>query len=216
MPSPSAIGSQIRILYQTNFPTFTPNQVSKILREKDYTFGQSTYHDSQNPRLSQITFPMFSKDNLSIYINASQNAIGFMILNTVNLDEVYEEITTILSSLNIVSEVISNISFSLITRYNVDHNPQTQMTALLKTEFVEGLTSALDERLSLSSINLTTSFSSEEGLTVAFEPLISSPENHYFVSISYQTTEWDSFQSFIEKYRNEILSLIFGEVEKIA
>jgi len=216
MTSNSAIGSQIRFLYQTNYPTFTPAQVNKMLKEKDYTIGQGRYVDPQSPNMPQLSVPMFSKDNLNIHINPALNQLGFMILNTISLDEVYEEITTILSSLNIISEVISGISFLFITRYKVEHPPRTQMTTLLKNEFVEGLSSVLGEAISLSSINLTTSVSSEKGLTIVFEPLISSPGDNYFININYNTKDWDEFQTFIDKFRDGMLKQIFDEVEKIA
>lgn len=216
MSSTSAIGSQIRITYQTNFPTFTPDQISKILKEKEYTIGQSRITDIQQPNVPSITVPMFSKDNISIFINQPVNQIGFIILNTINLDTVYKEITTILSSLNIISEVILNISFVFITRYKVKKKPQEQMTAMLKEKFVENLSSEFEEKFVVTSIRLSTSFPPHEGLQIIFEPLSTSPEDHYFINISYQTIDWDAFQSFMEKFGEEMIKEFINEVEKIA
>lgn len=215
MSSTSAIGSQVRILYQTNFPTFTPDQVNKILTEKDYISGQSQITNPQDPQIPPRIVPMFSKDNVSIFINQPVNQIGFLILNTIDLKTVYSEISTILSSLNIIPEVTSNINFVCITRSKVRHKPQEQMTSLLKKEFLEELSTDFGEKLEVTSIRLSTSFPPDKGLEIIIEPLLPNPEDHYFININYQTTEWEKFNTFIGRFGEAIIQGIIDEVEKI-
>lgn len=216
MASSEAIGSQVRLTFTTKFATFTPAQIENILTRKGFSVGQGRISNALMPQMPSILVPMFSKDDINIYINQPANQISYLILNTVNLEEIYKEVIEVLSSLNIISDVIANISFSCITRKKAKIDPKKKMTDLINKELLKKMSEDLGFELSVTSLRLAYSFPFDEGIQVILEPLSTSPIDQYFLNIAYQTLNFNDFNSFIKKFGETMIGKIIEEVEKIA
>ena len=210
-----AVGSQINIICQTKFLTFTPDQFMKALREKNFIKVQSQLSDPANPAAPPLSVPMFSKDNVNVIYLQNRRRIVFQILNTVNLKEIYAELKKIMLLLNIVSDAIRHISFVCNTRPKARTEPQKNLTSLVKPDLLKGIKKSLGTELAVSSIRLGSSFPLErEGLQVTLEPLGTSPKDQYFLNIAFRTSDMGEFDRFIGSFGESMIREIVKEVEQ--
>jgi hypothetical protein len=209
-----SIGSNIQIVFQTKFPTFTPDQFGKALKDKKYMVVQSQISDPQNPQAPPIAIQVFSKDNVNVFLVQNRNEIVFQVLNTVNLEKIYPEISRILISLNVLSDIILGIRFNFTTKSKAKTPPRDNLTSLVKKEFLEGITKSLGKKLEVFTIRLATEFPlGQEGMQVVLEPLATSPKDEYYLNIAYQTKDLNGFNRFVRKFGEEMIQKIITEVE---
>jgi hypothetical protein len=210
-----AVGSHIQLIFQTQFPTFTPDQFSKALKDKNYIMVQSQVSNPQNPQAPPILVQIFSKENVNVFLVQNLNQIVFQILNTVSLETIYQEISRILLSLNVLDDIIRNIGFNFTTKSPAKTEPQKNLTSLVKNNFLKGIAKSLGTELGVFSIRLATAFPLEkEGLQVILEPLGASPKDEYYLNVIYQTTKMDDFNDFIGRFGEDMVREIIKEVEE--
>jgi len=208
----SAIGSQVKLVFRTKFPTFTPDQFNKALRDKKYTMVPAQIPNPQNPQAS-ITVQTFSKENMNIYL-APNNQIVFQILNTRNLHEIYQEVEGILVSLNVYSPAILDIIFNSTTNFEAKVEPQKRLTSLVEARFLQGIEKNFGVKLGVFSIRLATTFPlAREGIQVILEPMGTSPKNEYYLNITYRTANMEKFNQFVRKFGNEMIRETIREAE---
>lgn len=215
MSSFPQIGSQIELVFQTTFSTFTPDQLMKSLKERDYTVTQGTATDRRNPNAPPIIIPAFSKDNISVLFNPAQTQLVFQILNTVDISKILKEvIQPILISLKIIESVIASISFSCTTSVPSVGEPQKNMTNLFKMEFLNSIKNMMEAELKPSSIRLTTEIQpGNDLLQVLLEPLSTNPHDQYFLNISFKTMKEKNFNNFIGRFGSKMIEEIIKEVQ---
>ena len=211
-----SIGSQIQLVFQAKFPTFTADQFHKSLKNEKYIDVRQAISNPQDPQAAPRTVQMFSKDNVNVFLSSIPNTIVFQILNIVNLKEIYKEITKILLSLNIYPDIISRASLNCNTRSVAKTEPKKNLTSLIEKDFLKGISANLGRKLEVSSIRLSTAFplGIEEGLQVLLEPLGTSPKDEYYLNIIYQTPDIKKFDTFIKKFGDDTIQEIIKEVEK--
>ncbi|MFQ5821800.1 MAG: hypothetical protein ACE5I5_17575 [Candidatus Heimdallarchaeota archaeon] len=210
-----AVGSHIQLIFQTKFPTFTPDQFSKALKDKNYIMVQSQISNPQNPQAPPIRVQIFSKENVNVFLVQNKNQIVFQILNTVNLKTIYQEISRILLSLNVLADIILNIGFNFTTKSPAKTEPQKNLTSLVKGSFLKGIAESVGTNLRVFSIRLATAFPlGKEGLQVILEPLGTSPRDEYYLNIIYQTTKMDEFNVFVGNFGEDMIQEIIKEVEE--
>ncbi len=215
MTSFGAVGTQIQLMFQTKFPTFTPEQFSPAMTEREFILVRGKVPNPENPQGPLETVQLFSKENVNVYLGGGLNQVHFQILNMLNLNDVYIDVKKILLDLNVISNVISNIGFLCVTTCLSPTKPQDNLTALMNSSFLADMSRALGVEVVISSIRLATTFPLEKnGVQMLIEPLGTSPEDHFYLNIIYQSSNMDIFNVFIEKFGRTMIQEIIEEVCK--
>ncbi len=215
MTSFGAVGTQIQLMFQTKFPTFTPEQFSRAMTEREFILVRGKVPNPENPQGPLETVQLFSKGNVNVYLGGGLNQVHFQILNMLNLNDVYIDVKKILLDLNVISNVISNIGFLCVTTCLSPTKPQDNLTALMNSSFLESMSRALGVEVGISSIRLATTFPLEKnGVQMLIEPLGTSPEDHFYLNIIYRSSNMDIFNVFIEQFGRTMIQEIIEEVCK--
>jgi len=212
------IGAQVSLLFQTKFPTFTADQFTKAFNELGYSVIQGTANVSGNPAAKPVPTVIFSKGNLSVVYNQTQSMIIFQILNTVDLDELYDaEIKPMLIKLNFVEEAINMIGLECNVQISTQTLPQDILSSLVKKELIDKLNEILgDSKLNTTSLRLSTSFPFvNDGIQVIIEPLGNDPKGSYFVNLVYRTPEMNKFNEFVKLFGTNMLEKLAEATEHV-
>jgi len=214
MMSIKSTGSQITLVYQVKFLTFTPDQFNQVLKEKGFTMTPSQV---TNP-LGQIAqIQLFSKGNLVVFFaqnpqNPTQTQIIFQALNTVSLTSALsggtspnQNIMDILMGLNIVEDVVSQVAFNCTTRVAVELDPTKILTSGIRPALLEKITKALGSSLNVTSLRLGTAHPLQKGMQLTLEPLVSNPTKELFVNVVFQTSDMAEFNEFIRGFGEDAI-----------
>jgi len=216
-----AIGTQVQLVFRTQFLTFTAELFSKALKEKKYLEVRGQIPNPQNPQAPPIPIQTFSKGNVTVFLPLTQslspNAIVFEILNTINLEPMYkEEVKSILTALNIFPDIVSDASFNCTTRTKAKTRPLDRLTSMIDQIFLERISKNFAKKLQVCSIRLATAFPLERegGFQVVVEPLATNPEKEYYLNIAYKTTKMNEFDKFISEFGSDMIQRIMEETTK--
>jgi len=221
--SARSMGSQIQLVFQVKFPTFTPDQFNQALKAKDFLLTPS---QAISPQGQPVQVQMFSKGNLLVFFvpspqNPPQFQIVFQALNTVSLayapsgGVLLQDIMDILKGLNIVEDVVSLITFNCNTRAPATIDPMKGLTTGVKPELLEKITKALGYDLNVTSLRLGTVFPLREGIQLTVEPLGSDPTKEFYVNVIFQTRDMKEFDKFIKKFGEDIIENIIGAMVNV-
>jgi len=212
-----AIGTQVQLVFQTQFLTFTADLFSKALKEREYLEVRGQMPNPQNPQ-APIPIQTFSKGDITVFLPPTQppnpNAIIFQVLNTVNLGTIYnKEVKEILLRINIYPEIVSDAIFNCITKMEAKAKPLDRLTSMVDRTFIERISNNLGTKMKVSSIRFTTTFPPERvgGFQVVVEPLVSNPEKNYYLNISFKTTRMNEFDKFISEFGSDMIHRIMEE-----
>jgi len=211
-----AIGTQVQLVFQTQFLTFTPDQFSKVMKERNYLEIRSHIANPMSPQ-TPISIQSFSKENVTVLlppaIPPNPNPIVFQILNTINLGQKYKEVNDILVSLNIFPEIISNSSFKCTTRTKAETNPQDRLTSLVDSTFLKKISKNISANFKVFSIRFANVFPLERegGCHVIIEPLATNPDKEYYLEIVYVTTKKSELDKFINEFGSDMIQRIIEE-----
>ena len=210
--SSGTVGTQVNLLFRARFLTFTPDQFNNAFKEQGYFMSQGQANPSLNPAAKPIPALIFSKGNLAVTYNQNQNTIIFQILNTLDLDNLYDhDITPLLAKLNFVESSTSMMSLECHTQLTTTSTPMSTLTSLVNSDYINGLNKILgEEKLGVTAIRLSTKYPLlNDGMQIVLEPLGNDPERSYYLNIIYRTSEMSKFNDFVR---------IFGAtmIEKIA
>lgn len=214
----SKIGSHVTLLFQTKYPTFTPAQFVKTFQELGFTQTKGVANVSANPNAAPVQTNIFSKDNFVVLLNPAENLILFQIINTLDFNEIFDDIVQkILVQLNFSPSVVAILGLDCITQIHEVKSPSDSLTSLVNSKFVVGLTSSvIGNQCDVTSLRFTTRGSdvSDENLSVTLEPLQSNPTDSYHMTIFYRSKENDKFNEFVKNFGSKMIENIVGEVEK--
>lgn len=212
-----AIGTEVRLVFQTQFQTFTPDQFTKTLKERSYLESRSQIQNPANPQAPPTSIPSFSKEDISVLIPPAfpqaNPTIFFRIINTINLKSIYNgEVNPMLNSLKIFPDLVSQANFRCTTRWPAKTKPLDRLTSLVNKTFIDRISKDFPAPLGIGSLRFTTDPQSErEGCQVIIEPLASNREKEYYLEISYRTTNKNEFDDFIDKFGNTMIQKIMEE-----
>jgi len=219
-----SIGSQIQLVYQVDFLTFTPERFTQVLKEKGFQMTPTQVITPQGPIQTQL----FSKGNLMISFaqnpqNPNQFQIVFQILNTINLISAFsgstspdQDIRTILIGLNVVDDVVSQITFNCTTRADATVEPIKGLTAGIKPELLEEIkkafaSSQFGPSLNVTSLRLGTAFPLRKGIQLILEPWGNDPTK-FWINLIFQTKDMSEFNEFIRGFGESTIQSLLGVV----
>jgi hypothetical protein len=212
-----AIGTQVQLLFQTQFLTFTPDQFGKALKDRSFLEVRSQMPNPANPQMP-ISIQSFSKDNMTVMLlppNPPDQSpiVLFQVLNTINLEQKYKEIKEILVSLNIYPEIIASSRFKCTTRTKAKTNPKDRLTSLVEPTFLKKMSENLSKELKVFSIRFASDIplGREGGCQVIIEPLATNPNAEYYVEISYIALDIGEFDKFISEFGSDMIKRIMEE-----
>lgn len=207
-----AIGTQIELVFHTQFVTFTPEQFDRALKTRNYIEVRQQVLDPQG---RPVPLQTFSKGDTIVFLPpvAAPAPVYFRIINTVNLESRYKEITEMLIAMNIYPNIISSASFTCTTRIKAKSKPLERLTSIVNKTFVAKVSKNLEAPMKVSAIRLGTSFpmKQEGGYEVSIEPLMTNAEEEYFMSILYTTHKMDDFDKFINQFGSDMIQRIIEE-----
>lgn len=216
-----AIGTQVQLVFRTQFLTFTAELFSKVLKEKEYLEVRGQIPNPTNPQAPPISIQTFSKGDVTVFLPPVQppnvNAIVFQILNTRNLESLYKkEMKKILLALNMFPDIVSDASLTCTTRMKAKTKPLDRLTSIVNQDFLDRISKNFGTKLKAYSVRLATTFplDREGGFQVIVEPLVSNPEKEYYLNISYRTTKMNDFDKFISIFGSDMIQRIIEESEK--
>jgi len=207
-----AIGTQVELVFRSQFVTFTADQFNNALKDKSYLFAPGQISDPTNP---QKRFPIqtFSKGDMTVFL-APDNPppIVFRIINTLNLESKYKEVKEVLNSLNMYSNIISEATFMCTTKALASSEPQERLTKMVDTAFVKKISENFGAEMRVFSIKLGSTFPiTQEGCQLIIEPLMTNPENEYFLNITYRTRSISDFDKFVSEFGTDLIQRIIEE-----
>ena len=159
---------------------------------------------------------MFSKGDFVVFLPPSQNqsTVVFQIINTLNIEAKYKEVTEMLIALNIYNDIIATATFDCTTRIGAKTKPLDRLTSLVTKAFVSKVSKSVDADLKVSTIKFSTIFPVGEGgggCNVIIEPLMSNREKEYFVSITFKAHDMVKFNKFISQFGVDMIQKMLEE-----
>jgi hypothetical protein len=210
-----AIGTQVELVFRTQFITFTPEQFDRALKSKNYIEVRQQVLDPQG---RPVSLQAFSKGDTTVFLPpvSPPAPVVFRIINTVNLESRYKEVKEMLIAMNIYPNIVSSASFTCTTRTKAKSKPLERLTSIVNKNFVTRISKNLEAPIKVSSIKLSTSFpmKQEGGYEILIEPLMTNPEEEYYVSIVYTTHKMDDFEKFISQFGSDLIQRIIEEETK--
>jgi hypothetical protein len=207
-----AIGTQVELVFRTQFVTFTPEQFIRAVKERNYIEVRQQLLD---PNGQPITLQTFSKGVTTVFLppGSPPSPIVFRIINTVNLETVYKEVSEMLMAMNIYPDIASSASFSCTTRVKGQTHPIERLTSLADKSFVQRMSKKLGVPMKVSSVTFCSSFplKQEGGYDVTLEPLMTNADEEYFLRIHFLTHKMDEFNKFISEFGSDMIQKIIGE-----
>lgn len=206
----TSIGTQIELIYKTQFVTFTPDQFSKALKDKNYLEVRGTIPSSKGPMPIQT----FSKGDFIVFLAPDEPPpLVFRIINTLSIESKLKEINEMLVALNIYADIVAVASFTCQTRVSVKGKPLDRLTSLVNKNFVSKICQNMGADMKVSSIRFNKAYplSSNEGCGVTIEPLMTNPEKEYFVGISYLEHDMTKFNKFISEFGADMIQRMIEE-----
>jgi len=212
----SNVGSHVTLLFQSKYQTFTPAQFVKTFQEQGFVATKGNANISSNPLAPAVPTNIFSKDNLIVLFNPSENLIIFQIINTVDFNDIYEkEIQKILISLNFDPSSVGMLGLDAVTQVHDVKSPIDSLTSLTNKKFIDGLNQIeIGEKMKVTSLRFTSRDSDKESIGVTLEPLQTDPTGSYHMIMVYRTKENDKFNEFIKLFGTNMVEKIIKEVEK--
>jgi len=214
----SSVGSQVSLLFQSKFATFTPAQFVKTFQEQGFIQTRGNANISANPMAQPVLTNIFSKDDLIVLFNPNENIIIFQILNTLDFNDIYEkEIQKILVNLNFNPSSVGMLGIDSSIQVHEVKPPIDSITSLTNKKFVESMKDlGIGEEVNITSLRFNTKGTDKESLSVAIEPLLSNPTGSYHVMVVYRTKENDKFNEFVTKFGTKMIEKIINGVEESA
>lgn len=226
MMSSRSVGSQVQLVYQVRFLTFTPDQFTQVLKSKGFgvTLTQMT-----NPQGQTIQLPLYSKGNLIVFFvqvpqipPPPQIQIIFQALNTVSLASAVsggsspnQDIVDILMGLNVVEDVISQATLTCTTRAQSKINPTKCLTDNIKPELLDKVKKTLGSNMNVTLLRLGTAFPLQKGVELVLQPLPSDPTKEFSVTVIYQTSDMREFEDFISEFVEDKIQSIIEAIESV-
>jgi len=207
----TGIGTQIEIVYTTQFVTFTPDQFNKALKDKNYLEVRGTIPSSKG----SIPIQTFSKGDFIVFLAPGEPPpLVFRIINTLGIESKLKEINEMLVALNIYADIVAVASFTCQTRVSTKGKPLDKLTSLVSKNFISGICKSMDVDMKVSSIRLNKAYpqSSNEGCGVTIEPLMTNPEKEYFVAIAYVEHDMTKFNKFISQFGADMIQRMIEEI----
>jgi len=212
-----------------NAPTFTPDQFTKVLKEKGF---KMTVSPAVTPQGQPAQLSLFSKENLIIFFstnpqNPTQVNIIFQVLNTINIKSALnggtspnDDIRSILMGSNIEEDVVSTITFSCTTRQNAIIDPMKGLTDAIKPKLLEQINKALRSKLNLISLQLGTTIpvnlmEGKDSIQLVLEPLGTDPTKKFFVSLTFQTRNMRKFDEFINGFGEDVIRSVIEAITSV-
>ncbi len=214
----SNIGSHVTLLFQTKYQTFTPAQFVKTFQELGFIQTKGLANISSNPVAPAIQTNIFSKDNLVVLLNPSENLIMFQIINTLDFNSIFDGvIQKILVALNFNPSSVNMLGLDCIAQVHEVKPPRNSLTSLVNSNFIKGLeSSVIDSKFEITSLRITTLGDgvSDESMSVTLEPLYSDSTGSYHIVVIYRSKQNDKFDEFVKNFGSKMLEKIVSEVEK--
>ena len=169
----SDVGSHVTLLFQSKYQTFTPAQFVKTFQEQGFTATKGNANISSNPLAPAIPTNIFSKGNLVVLFNPSENLIMFQIINTLDFNQLYEEeIQKILVSLNFDPTAIGMLGIDAVTQVHDVKPPIDSLSKLTNKNFIDGFNEmGIGEKLQITSLRLSSIASDTNSISITLEPL---------------------------------------------
>lgn len=224
--SARSVGSQIQLVYQVRFLTFTPDQFTQVLKSKG--FG-AALTQMTNPQGQIIQLPLYSKGNLIVFFvqvpqtpPPPQIQIIFQALNTVSLASAVsggsspnQDIVDILMGLNVVEDVISQATLTCTTRAQSKTDPTKCLTDDIKPELLDKVKKTLGSDLNVTLLRLGTAFPLQKGVELILQPLPSDPTKEFSVNVIYQTSDMREFEDFISEFGEDKIQSIIEAIVNV-
>lgn len=190
------VGSTTIISFQTKYPTFSAIEFDKKLTDLQYQ-SKIVYNalGSDPPQSKE-----YSKEDIVINFNNVSNVLTFILFNTINLTDVYKEITNIIASLKIDHDAIQLMGLNCTTRAHDVGNPESKLSSLLKSEVVNDLSKTIGYEPGIGSLVLVNKNPVDEDVQVRIEPLASNPKESFHIVIAYKTNKPEKFNEYITQF----------------
>lgn len=204
------VGSTTIISFQTKYPTFSAIEFDKKLTDLEYQSKIVNNPTGTNPPQSKV----YSKEDVVINFNHITNILTFTLFNTIDLTEIYKEITKIMALLKIDHDAIQLMGLKCTTRAHDVGNPENRLSALLNSSVVNELSKAIGYEPAIGSLVLVNKNPRDEDLQVRIEPLASNPTESFFIDIAYKTNKPDKFNAYITQFGIKSIEAICKVGEK--
>lgn len=211
----SAASQGMVLTPKTKYRTLTPDQFTAVFYKKGYTSTQVAAKISDNPAAPPGPTVMFSKDNLLVFFNDSENLIKFHVVSKTDIDELFEdEIRQVLVSLNYRPPAVATMKLETTAAVSGMGSPTSGLTSLLDSRFADRIKKlhAMDDIVAASIKMVQSDPARTESPTAVLEPLNTDPEKSYFVSIEYVTSDNDKFTDFVRGVGESTIECVVGGV----
>lgn len=200
---------------QSKHRTFTPAQFIAAFRGREFVETQVTAQISANPHAPPMQTTMYSKDDLLVFFNDSENLVRFHILNTLDAAKYRKEVQSILASLNFGRSSTASMMVACTATIVGQLSPTQCLTTLIDSKAIGALQEIHGhEEIAVTSVRFSQYTDPNESLTVSIEPLLSDPTGTYFVAVEQVTTSLEKFNEFLDKIGGGMIQKIVEGVEK--
>ena len=195
--------SQMILTIQTKTPTYTPEIFNRTITELGYVGTPTNAQISTNPNAPPVPTVLFSKNNIMVLTNYGENLIRFVIINTLDLNAIYTDISQVLDKLQIGPTSINITDFMCKTEIPTADNPSHTLTNTVNQDVLKKISSVLNTPgMTILNITLSNTNWNTGEFKIILEPLMSDPENKFWMIIGYRTTSLLEFNKFIETFNS--------------
>lgn len=199
----SEIGSTVIISFQTKYPTFSAADLDKTMT--DFGFQRNVPPSNKEGQIQQI---FFSKENTTIDVDWQNYILNFRFFNRINIMQVHETIQKILLRLKIDPNSINVMGLDCRTMAHDIGIPTVNLTSLISDQAKSRIAKVLLTDPTVFSIVFMNNTPEEEDFQIRIEPLVSNPDESFFIHINYKTKIHKKFDDFIGKFGEDLIKEI--------
>lgn len=204
----------IVLTIQSKHRTFTPAQFISAFRGREFVETPVTAQVSVNPQAPPIQTTMYSKDDLLVFFNDSENLVRFHILNTLDATKYRQEVQSILASLNFGQSSTASMMVACTATITGRLSPTQCLTTLINSKAVGALRQMHGhEEIAVTSVRFSQYSDPDESVIINIEPLLTDPDGSYFVAVEQTTTSLEKFNEFLDKVGSGMIQKIVEGVE---
>ena len=204
----SEVGSTTIVSFQTKYPTFSPVDLEKTMAQFEFQRGAVPMTQAGG-QTEQI---FYSKDNTTIDVDWQNQILNFRFFNKINIVSVQDIINKILLQLKIDPSSISLMGVDCRTMAHDIGIPSDNLTSLISKESKSRLAKIYSGEPAVFSVVLMNKNPQEEDLQIRIEPLLSNPQESFFIHLNYRTKIHEKFDAFIVKFGENLIKDIAESV----
>ncbi|MEX0655973.1 MAG: hypothetical protein WD154_00290 [Nitrosopumilaceae archaeon] len=198
---------------QTKNPTYTPEIFDRAIKELGYMASQANASISANPLAPPVPTIIYSKGNLMVLTNYGENLIRFIIINTLDINQLRSEINSVLEKLQVGANSIHITELVCRTEVPTSSSPVKTLTSLVNSNSLQKMSEILHvPKMEVLTMSFSNANWQNGEFRITIEPLASDPDNQFWLIIGYRTRSLLEFDKLVQTFNTQMVENIISTI----